>query len=125
MPKINRVIAYLPTIHSPTAVAASSYITATIANVTAEEIRVPFYFVQASNVSAGPEVEVYRSTDGGANFDTVAAPPFGITRASSTQDQKTLLLDGGVYAFAMCSGGPNTATLGVNTAEVLTAYESS
>lgn len=125
MATVNRVIAYLPTIHSPTAVAGSSYITATIANVTVEEVRVPFYFVQASNVSAGPEVEVYRSTDGGGNFDTIAAPPFGITRASSTQDQKTLLLDGGVYAFAMCSGGPNTATLGVNTAEVLTAYESS
>ena len=124
MATVNRVVTYLSAIHAPTAVAGSSYITATIANVTAEELRLPCYFVQANNVSAGPELRVYRSTDGGASFDTVAAPVFSITRAASTKDQKTVILDGGVYAFSMCTGGPNTCTVGINTVEVLTAYRS-
>ena len=123
MSVVNRVVTYLSAIHAPTAVAGSSYITCTVVAPGVEELRIPCYFVQAANVSAGPEVRVYRSDDGGATFDTVAAPLFSITRAASTQDQKTVVLDGGVYAFSLCSGGPNTCTLGVNTAEVLTAYQ--
>lgn len=122
MSTVNRIIAYISTLHAPAPVAGSSYVTVTIDNITAEELRVPFYFVQAANVSAGPEVEVFRSTDGGNNFDTVASPVFSITRASGAVSQKSIVLDGGVYAFKICSGGPNTCTVGVNTVEVLTAY---
>lgn len=122
MSTVNRIIAYMSALHAPAPIAGSSYVTVTINNVTAEELRVPFYFVQAANVSAGPSVEVFRSTDGGVNFDTIASPVFSVTRASGSVSQKTLVLDGGIYAFKICSGGPNTCTVGVNTVEVLTAY---
>jgi len=58
MSVVNRVVAYVPALAAPTAVAGSSYITCTMVAPTVEELRVPFYFVQANNVSAGPEVRV-------------------------------------------------------------------
>jgi len=123
MSTANRVIAHIATLHAPAGLAGSAFMTATIVNLTAEELRVPFYFVQYGTSSAGPEVEVFRSTDGGANFDTIAAPSFSVSRSGGTQDRKTIVLDGGIYAFKMCAGGPYTCTVGVNTVEVLTAYE--
>jgi len=117
----NKVIAYISTLHAPAQYTGSAYITATLVANTAEEIRIPFYCVQRTH-TAGPEFAVFRSTDGGANFETIPQPNIAISRATNTWDRKVLVLNGGTYAFRMCAGGPDSTTLGIQTIEIVTAY---
>lgn len=117
----NRVLAYLPTLHAPAQYTGSAEVTATLVVGTAEQVRVPFYCVQAT-VTAGPEIHFYRSTDGGANFATIAEPAIAISRAPNTTHRRVVTLDGGIYAIRMVAGGPSSATLGIETIEVVTAY---
>lgn len=107
--------AFVATVLAETGLAGSSSLTATV-NITAEwERYVPFRAVQAANVSAGPEIRVYRSTDGGNNFDSEPAPQFVLTRGGNSDNRLAVRLDTGQYAIELVSGGPNTATLALLT----------
>jgi hypothetical protein len=117
-------IAYISTIQALTGIAGSSAITATLVNATAAwEIRVPFQGVQASNVSAGPELWVYEAVagaSGAAPLWTTLPLVFPIPFRSSGNDTQIIRLDTGLYLFALCSGGPNTSSCGCLTAQVIT-----
>ena len=117
----NRAIAYLAAPHAAEAVAGSAWITATFDCRTAEQIVVPLYVAQAT-ASANFPINIYRSADGGANFATVARPAMSISRLTNSWARSAVVLDGGKYAIAMCSSGPNTATLGIDTCEIVTGY---
>lgn len=118
----NRAIAYVAAPDTPTAYGQSAFQTVTIDFRTAENVRLNWYGVQDANVSAPPELDVYRSADGGVSFESIAMSSVAFTLAASAVDRKTLAIDGGLYALVMQSGGPNTATLGIETCEILTGY---
>jgi len=121
-----RAIAYVATLHAPLAYVESSSITATLDCRSCEQIVVPFYQVQQAEVSSPPEVSVFRSADGGNTFDTIAQPAFAFSRNVNNADQKSIVLDGGFYAFRFMSGGAGatyTATMGILTCEAVTAYQ--
>lgn len=71
-----------------------------------------------TNVSAGPQVLVYRSTDGGTSYDTVALTPLGLARQSGGFQQVSVKLETGNYAVQVLVGGGSTSTW---TVQVLTA----
>lgn len=118
----NRALAYVESPLTPAAVEGSAWETATLDLRTAERFWLPFRGVQEESADAGPEIYVYRSTDGGASFESVAASSYTFAAAPSSDGRKIIELEGGLYVLAMQAGGPNTATLGLETVEVLTAY---
>lgn len=118
----NRAIAYIASPKAPAAYAASAWHTVTVDLRTAEWLRVPFRAVQNATVTNGPELHIYRSADGGANFETIAMTAISLARSPSSDDRQILQLEGGLYVLAMQAGGPNTATLGIETCEILSAF---
>jgi hypothetical protein len=76
-----------------------------------------------TNVSAGPQISVYRSLDGGLTFDTVAIQPLGINRQSGGVATISLKLETGQYAVQVLSGGGSSATwtIAVLTQQTLTS----
>ncbi len=118
----NRAIAYVAAPHVAAAATGSNFITATIDFRTAEKFWIDFRGAQAGDVTSPPELDIYRSSDGGVSFESVAMSSTTFARVASADDRKVIELDGGFYALAMQAGGPNTATLGIETCEVLTGY---
>lgn len=116
-------LAYVATILAGTGANQSTDLTATI-NVTAEfKARVPFQ-VEFANVSADPIVKVFRSTDGGNNFDTDALTSFAIGRVAGGTGRRSFTFNQGMYAVQMTTSGPQTQTFQILTQEILTAYHS-
>ena len=78
-----------------------------------------------TSVSAGPEVDVYRSTDGGATYETIAtvAAVFPTLPIATVQTRQVLLTTG-YWAIRLQTGGgvATTVSFQVNTAMVITAY---
>jgi hypothetical protein len=98
--------------------AGSSFVTCTQVNCTAIwERRVPFWGVQASNVSAGPELWVYEAVANYAGTPPCTTQPLvtAIPFKASANDTVVVRLDTGLYTLVLCSGGPNTATVGLLT----------
>ena len=89
------------------------------------EMRIPFIGVQpnTANISAGWEIYVYRSTDGGATFETIPTAGMSIARNPNVSERKTLRLDTGYWALRVISGGNVAATFSfrVGTIEEITA----
>lgn len=86
--------------------------------------RVPFAVSTMSVVSNDPEVWVYRSMDGGNNFDTPGNPwmTFSIARDPQKNVQRSVDLPTGIYAFRLRNFTSTTAvTFQILTAEALTA----
>lgn len=115
------VAAWVAAIMAGTAVNQSSSLTATV-NITSEwAIQIPFAF-QFSNVSADPVINIYRSMDGGATYDTTPMNSFSIGRVSTGKGQASIVLPTGQYCFQLLNSGPNTATGMVLTYLVITAF---
>lgn len=116
-------VTYAAAIQSGVGLGNSASFTFTVSITNAWEIRVPVQVFFPTNVSAGPQISVYRSTDGGVHFDTVAMQPVGIARQSGGNQQVSLKLENGMYACQVLVGGGSTATwtVIVNTQEILTA----
>lgn len=123
MAEAHPIRTWVAAIMAGTAVNQSSSLTATIALTLAHEFRMPAAVV-FSNVSNDPVISVYPSSDGGAGFDSDAMFSFPIGRISAGIGQRSVVLDGGIYAIQLLNSGPNTATMQILTQEVLTAYES-
>lgn len=106
-----------------TAQNGSSWVTANFQITAGWEIRIPFQGVMAANVSAGPEIYAYRGIQnlgGTPTYETIASRAKGINRRASGNDVTTITLDTGYWCLALCTGGPNTATVGALTGEVVT-----
>jgi len=117
---------WISTIQSLTGLAASTFVTATIQLTAGWEIRLPFQGVQASNVSAGPYLQVFEAIGLGTGtppFATIPMTQIAITNKASGNDVMYIRLDTGIYCLALGSGGPNTATVGILTAIVVTAVQ--
>lgn len=84
------------------------------------EIRVPVQ-VRFSLASADPTVLVYPTHDGGANYDTNPIAGFSIARINSASAQASIALPTGQYLLQVQNSGPNSASVAVLTAEVITA----
>lgn len=118
-----RALAYVASPMPPAAYDESTWDTATLDLRTAEKFWLPFRGVQGGSADEGPEVYIYRSTDGGASFESVAVDSYAFATAVGSDGRKIIEIEGGLYALAMVSGGGDTATMGLETAEVLSAYE--
>lgn len=117
--------AFLSALLSGQAVAGSSSLTVTLAITSGFEVRVPVQSVQASNVSAAPEVYAYRAVAGAAGtpkYETQGATGAVFTRTASGDQTDVIVLDTGMWCLQLLSGGPNTASFLVLTQEVITAY---
>lgn len=111
------VITWSSTIQAGIGIGQSSSFTFTIHLTQAWQCVVPIQVRFPTNVSAGPQISVYRSLDGGATFDTVPIQPLGINRQSGGSATISLKLETGQYAVQILSGGGSSATW---TVQVLT-----
>lgn len=118
-----RALAYVASPFAPAAYDESTWDTATLDLRTSEKFWLPFRGVQGGSSDDGPELHWYRSTDGGANFESVALGSYAFATGVGDDGRKVNEIEGGLYALAMVSGGGDTATMGLETVEVLTAYE--
>lgn len=111
------------TIQAGVGIGQSASFTFTVNITQAWEIRIPINILFPTNVSAGPQINAYRSTDGGVTFDTVPLQPLGFPRQSGGNERVTLRLETGQYAVQVLSGGGSSATwtVQVNTQEIITA----
>jgi hypothetical protein len=111
------------TIQAGIGIGQSSSFTFTVNITQAWEIRIPIEVRFPTNVSAGPQINAYRSTDGGVTFDTIPLQPLGLPRQSGTFARVTLRLETGQYAVQVLSGGGSAATWTVRvlTNELVTA----
>lgn len=114
------------TLNAGVAVGNSSSMTFTVNITQAWQIKVPLAVLFPTNVSAGPQVNVYRSMDGGANFDTVPLQPVGLPRQSGGTAKFSIKMETGQYAVQVLAGGGSTATwtIQVLTQEITTAIAS-
>lgn len=119
----NPVETWAATLNAGVAVGNSGSMTFTVHLTQGWAIRIPINVLFPTNVSAGPQANVYRSTDGGANFDTVPLAPVGLPRQSGTSAKFSLKLETGQYAVQVMVGGGSTATWTVQvlTQEITTA----
>lgn len=90
-------------------------------NVTAGwEIQIPVQ-VRFSLVSADPIINVYPSSDGGANYDTTPMTSFSVTRLASATRMASIRLPTGQYLLQYQHSGSNSGSVAVLTAMVITA----
>lgn len=108
---------WLATIQAGIGIGQSASFTFTIHLTQAWQVVCPILVRFPTNVSAGPQISVYRSMDGGNTFDTVALAPLGIARQSGGQQQVSIKLETGQYAIQVLSGGGSATTW---TIQVLT-----
>ena len=111
------------TLVSGVGIGQSQSYTFTVNITQAWEVRIPVQVFFPTNVSQGPQINAYRSTDGGVTFDTVPLQPLGLPRQSGTSNRISLRLETGQYAVQVLSGGGSAATwtIQVNTQELITA----
>lgn len=110
------------TVQDGVGIGQSSSFTFTVNITQAWEVRIPVEVRFPTNVSAGPQINAYRSTDGGVTFDTVPLQPLGLPRQSGGSQRTTLRLETGQYAVQVLSGGGSAATWTVRvlTSELIT-----
>ncbi len=120
------VLTWASTIQAGVPIGQSGSFTFTVHITQAWQIKIPVGILFPTNVSAGPQINVYRSQDGGVNFDTVPLQPIGLPRQSAGTQKVSLKLETGQYCIqVLVGGGPGTGvqtwSVNVNTQEVLTA----
>lgn len=117
------VLAWVATIQAGIGIGQSSNFTFTVHLTQGWQINVPIKVWFPTNVSAGPQISVYRSADGGLSYDTVPLQPTSMARRSGNSDTTSLKLETGNYAIQVLSGGGSAATWTVQilTQAVITA----
>lgn len=123
MAAVTPVETWAATLQGGVGIGQSQSYTFTVNITQAWEIRIPVQVFFPTNVSQGPQINAYRSTDGGTTFDTVPLQPLGLPRQSGTSNRISLRLETGQYAVQVLSGGGSAATwtISVNTQELVTA----
>jgi hypothetical protein len=120
------VITWAATIQAGVAIGQSGSFTFTVNLTQAWQYKIPIQIFFPTNVSAGPQINVYRSTDGGVSYDSVPLQPLGLPRQSGTSQRISLKLETGQYVVqVLVGGGPGTGaqtwSVNVNTQELITA----
>ena len=89
------------------------------------EAYLPIHMIQPGTASnaAGWECYAYASTDGGANYETIASVSFSVTVGNATNDRRRLTLGPGVWLIRLITGGScaSTYSFDVGTMDVITA----
>ena len=111
------VLAWAATIQAGVGIGQSQSFTFTVNVTQAWGVVVPVVVRFPTNVSAGPQISVYRSTDGGTTYDTNPLSPLALARQSGGFGQGSIKLETGNYAVQVLSGGGSAATW---TVQVLT-----
>ncbi len=115
----NPVIAWTASLQALTGIQYSASLYFSV-NITAGwELQVPVQ-VRFSLASADPIVNVYPSNDGGANYETQAMVSFSIARLNSATRLGSVRLPTGQYLMQVQHSGPNSASVAVLTAMVVT-----
>lgn len=116
-------LAWVATINAGIGIGQSANFTFTVHITQAWQIVVPIKVFFPTNVSAGPQFLVYRSSDGGTTFDTIPLQPLSIARQSGTSATGSIKLETGNYCVQVLSGGGSAATwtIQVLTQQILTA----
>jgi hypothetical protein len=126
MAAANPIITWASTIQAGVPIGQSGSFTFTCHITQAWQIKIPIGIFFPSNTSAGPQINVYRSTDGGVSFDSVPLQPYGLPRQSSGSQRISIKLETGQYCVqVLVGGGPGTGaqtwSVNVNTQELITA----
>lgn len=106
----------------------SGYLTFSFAMTCQFEALIPITIIcpGTTSISAGAQVNVYRSTDNGLTWETEPWPVAGFSKpALANQVQRAdFVLETGYYLVSVCVGGgtSSTWTAMMGTADVLTAY---
>lgn len=98
----------------------SSSLTVTVNITQGWEITVPVN-IRFSNVSADPVINAYKSNDGGVTYDTTPAYSISVARVASGQGRASVVIPVGQYALQILNSGPNSASIQVLTAVIVTA----
>lgn len=126
MSVLNAQQAYISTFSGTGANGQSAFVTFSIANTAGFDLEVPVEIRTPASVSAGAEVWVYRSQDGGANYSTERTRlGLAFQRAASSTQIDTLRLDNGQFLVSVLVGGGSSATWSVRfavTARLVSAY---
>lgn len=111
---------YLSTYPGKAASGQSAYATFSFSNTAGFEAWIPIkiWSPNTANLSAGAEVYVCRSTDGGASYETVADAPLGAAfskpAAAAIQLKDVLLRDPGMYLISILVGGGSASTWSID-----------
>lgn len=107
----------------------SNFLTFSFANTANFDAYVPIVIVNGNTtgISAGGEVTVYRSTDGGLTYETEGNVQQAFSRPTTALQlqRRALRLKPGQYLIGICPGGGNaniTFSIMQQTAYVITAY---
>ena len=111
------VLAYVATITAGIGIGQSANFTFTVSLTGGWYNVCPIKVLYTTNVSAGPQISVYRSQDNGVGYDTIPLSPLSLPRQSGGSAQVSLKLETGRYAVAVLSGGGSASTW---TIQVLT-----
>jgi photosystem II stability/assembly factor-like uncharacterized protein len=107
---------------------ASGFLTFSFANTGGFDAYLPVTITNpgTTSISAGAEVTVYRTTDGGTNWETVGTVGvvFPKSTTASQVQRRDLYLSTGQYLVAVMVGGGNSSTFTaqIGTAWVISAY---
>ena len=112
------IMTWVATLDAGQAKAAGASLTLTVHLTQGWEIQIPFR-VYHSAYSIDPGIYVYRSTDGGTNYDSEAFTAFAISGASQAIKTRSVVLTTGQYALEMRCSSP-TCTFMVLTQAVIT-----
>lgn len=122
------VLAWISTIQANTGLTNTANLTVTVNITSGWQIVVPVRVLtpNTTGISSGATISVYRSLDGGNNYDNIAIAPMGLPRptAASMTQQASLKLETGQYAIQIQAGGNSVAstwTVSVLTCQVLTS----
>lgn len=126
MTVLNPVQCFINTFSGKGANGQSSFITFSFSNTSGFDAEVPIKILGPASVSAGAEVYLHRSQDGGANYETERTPAAAFTRAGGATQIKTAIIPNGQFLVSVLVGGGSSATWSVDfgaTCRLITAYQ--
>ena len=118
------VLCWTASLHSGSALANSSILSAVLFLTGQYEASVPFTVFYASQVSGDAVVSIFPSSDGGNNYPTISMTSFSIARTASAAVRQNFMIRGpGIFQIQVLNAsGPQVNSICILTQEILTAY---
>lgn len=113
------VKAWLATLNAGGFISHGQALTVTVNITGAWEIQIPIGVRYGANVSLAALIGIYPSSDGGANFDSVALQSFAIPTLASGRQVLSVRLTTGQYVVTVTMSSPS-GTVFVLTQEAIT-----
>ena len=122
---MNPVQAFTNTFNGVETISQSQFTTFSFAITQEFEAYVMLEVQTPTDISASPEIEIYRSVDGGSTWETDGVFKGAFPAVGASTHKKTINLETGQYLIKILSGGGSSATWTISnqTAYVITAYE--